>query len=306
LPNAKIDTVRSGSREGADVTGRPKHYVAGLPRPDRALAMAALNVTPDSFSDGGKWLEPDRAIAHGLQLWNEGADIVDVGGESTRPGAGERPSEDEECRRVLPVIAALAAAGVPVSVDTMRAGVARRAVEAGARLVNDISGGLAESTMLPTVAETGVAYACMHWRGHYSATTDERASYDDVVAELLAELRVRVDAVLAAGIAPDRLAIDPGLGFAKTRAQDWEVLGQLDRLHALGLPVLLGGSRKRFLGELLADPETGVHRPPEGRDDAGTALAALAAHAGVWCVRSHVARPTVDALRMAARWSAPS
>jgi dihydropteroate synthase len=277
-------------------------YLAGLPKPGRALVMGVLNVTPDSFSDGGRWLKPERAIAHGHQLLADGADVVDVGGESTRPGA-PRPSEAEELRRVMPVVRALADDGALVSVDTMRAGVARAAVEAGAVVVNDVSGGLADPEMLPFVATAGTPYICMHWRGH-SDQMQSRASYRNVVSEVVAELRGRVQAALEAGIPADRVAVDPGIGYAKTADHNWAVLAALDELVQLGHPVLIGASRKRFLGALLADPATGEPRPETDRDDATAAVSALAAAAGVWCVRVHAVRPTLDAVRVAARWGA--
>ncbi len=277
----------------------PTHYVAGLPQPGRALVMGVLNVTPDSFSDGGRWLEPAQAIAHGDELVAEGADLVDVGGESTRPGA-ERTSAEEELRRILPVIRSLAASGALVSVDTMRASAARAAVEAGAVLVNDVSGGLADDAMLPYVAEAGVAYVCSHWRGH-ADRMQSLATYTDVVEEVIAALSDRLDAALAAGIQPDRIALDPGVGFAKSGDHNWSLLGALDRLVRLGQPVLVGASRKGFLGALLADPLTGHHRRTLERDDASTAVAALVARSGAWCVRAHAVRPTLDAVKVAAR-----
>jgi dihydropteroate synthase len=282
------------------VNGVPARYVAGLPQPRRALVAGVLNVTPDSFSDGGRWLEPDRAIAHGHELMAEGADLVDIGGESTRPGAA-RPSEEEELRRVLPVVRALANAGALVSIDTMRASVARAAVEAGAIMVNDTSGGRADPSMLPFVAAAGTAYVCMHWRGH-ADQMQGRAVYADVVAEVVGELRTQLEAAYAAGVQADRIAVDPGLGFAKTGEHNWTLLGALDRLAGLGHPVLIGASRKAFLGRLLADPATGEVRRTLDRDDASTAVAALAARAGVWCVRTHAVRPTLDAVEVAARW----
>jgi dihydropteroate synthase len=261
--------------------------------------MGVLNVTPDSFSDGGRYVDLDTALAHGVALQQQGADLVDVGGESTRPGAA-RVGEDEEHARVIPVVRELARAGVAVSVDTMRASTAAAAVEAGAVLVNDVSGGQADPAMLPEVGRLGVPYVLMHWRGH-SATMQQRTAYDDVVAEVAVELTRQRDAAVRAGIDPGRIALDPGIGFAKTTAQNWTVLASLDRLHELGHPLLVATSRKRFLGELLADEEL---RPPRERDDATCATTALAAGGGAWCVRVHAVRASVDAVRVAARWGA--
>ncbi|HET7173142.1 MAG TPA: dihydropteroate synthase [Nocardioidaceae bacterium] len=268
--------------------------------------MGVVNVTPDSFSDGGMWFEPAAAVAHGMALLEAGADLIDVGGESTRPGAS-RPSTEEELRRVLPVISALASAGAVVTIDTMRAEVVRSAAAAGAAAVNDVSGGLADPRMLATVAGESLPYFCMHWRGH-AAAMQERASYGDVVADVVRELGPRIQAALTAGIAPDQLAIDPGLGFAKTGEHNWTILRRLDELHTLGLPILVGPSRKAFLGALLAG-EDGQPRPAPDRDDATAALSALAALTGVWCVRVHEVRRSLDAVRVAARyaqeWVAP-
>jgi dihydropteroate synthase len=264
--------------------------------------MGVINVTPDSFSDGGRWFEPADAIDHGLLLAQQGADLVDVGGESTRPGA-ERPSIEEELRRVIPVVAELAAAGLVVSIDTMRAGVAERAIDAGARLVNDVSGGKADPDMLRVVANAGLPMVLMHWRGH-SAEMQSRAGYSDVTAEVVAELQPQIDAALAAGIASDRIVVDPGLGFAKTGEHNWTLLASLDRFVALGFPVLVAASRKRFLGSLLADPATGQDRPADGRDAATAAISALVALQGAWCARVHEVPGTVDAVRVAGRWGA--
>jgi dihydropteroate synthase len=280
--------------------GRPARYLADLPRPDRCLVMGVVNVTPDSFSDGGRWFEPADAISHGLRLAAQGADLVDVGGESTRPGA-ERPAVSEELRRVIPVIRELASAGVIVSVDTMRAEVAEQAIEAGARLVNDVSGGQADPNMLPVVAQAGLPVVLMHWRGH-STDMQSRAVYGDVTAEVIAELRPQIDAAIAAGVSAERIVIDPGLGFAKTGDHNWTVLTQLDQFVDLGFPVLVAASRKRFLGSLLADPVTGVDRPADGRDAATAALSTLIALAGTWCVRVHEVPATLDAVRVADRW----
>jgi dihydropteroate synthase len=263
--------------------------------------MGVLNVTPDSFSDGGRYLDPARALEHGRRLVAQGADLVDVGGESTRPGA-VRPGVAEELDRVLPVVRGLVADGVLVSVDTMRAEVAAAAVESGAVLVNDVSGGLADEKMLPTVAGLGVAYVLMHWRAH-SEQMQRHTEYDDVVADVTDELRARLDAAAAAGVDPARVAVDPGIGFSKTADQNWDVLAGLERLHDLGHPVLVATSRKRFLGSLLAD-ESGGLRPPEQRQDGTTATSALAASAGAWCIRAHDVRATLDAVRVAHRWAA--
>ncbi|MGV8907662.1 MAG: dihydropteroate synthase [Propionicimonas sp.] len=261
--------------------------------------MGILNVTPDSFSDGGEFLDVEAAVAHGLELFADGADLVDVGGESTRPGA-QRASVDTELARVVPVIERLAAAGVPVSVDTMRAEVATAAAAAGAVLVNDVSGGLADPRMLSAVAALDVGYVAMHWRGHSDLMAD-RADYADVVAEVRGELADRLAAAVAAGLDPDRVILDPGLGFAKTAAHNWALLRGLSDLAGLGRPLLIGASRKRFLGELLAGP--GGPRPVRERDDAGIALTALLAAAGVWGVRSHTVRPHLDAIAVAVRFS---
>lgn len=279
--------------------GPPRH-LAGLPQPARALVMGVLNVTPDSFSDGGRWADTDAALAHGRRLVAEGADLVDVGGESTRPGA-TRPSVQEELDRVLPVITRLAAEDVLVSVDTMRAEVAAAALDAGAVLVNDVSGGRADPDMFGTVAGAGAPYVLMHWRAH-SAAMQQQTDYTDVVEDVATELADQLALALAAGIAPERIALDPGIGFSKTADQNWDVLAATERYHALGHPLLVAASRKRFLGTLLADAD-GTLRPPVDRDDATTATTALAAVAGAWCIRAHAVRPTADAVRVAARWA---
>ncbi len=278
---------------------------AGLPDAlrdlDRTLVMGVLNVTPDSFSDGGRYLEADSAIAHGLALHADGADLVDVGGESTRPGAG-RITADEESGRVLPVVSALAAAGVPVSIDTMRASVAVAALERGAVVVNDVSGGLGDPAMLPLIAERRCTYIAMHWRGP-SAVMDELAVYDEVVREVRTELGARLQAAAAAGVDPAFVVLDPGLGFAKNSRHNWRLLAHLEVLGGLGRPLLVGASRKRFLGELLAGPDG---EPPavQERDDATAAVSALAAAAGVWCVRVHDPAANLDAVRVGVAWRA--
>lgn len=258
--------------------------------------MGVVNVTPDSFSDGGRWFDTTAAVKHGLDLGAQGADLVDVGGESTRPGA-TRVDEDEELRRVVPVVRGLASEGVVVSVDTMRASVARQALAAGAALVNDVSGGLADPDMIPVVADSGAPFVVMHWRG-FLAGGNVTGVYDDVVGEVLHELHARVDAVLAGGVSPDRIVVDPGLGFSKNSEHDLALLARLDRLHALGHPLLVAASRKRFLGRVLAGPE-GAPPPARERDAATAAVSALAAHAGAWAVRVHEVRATADAVRVA-------
>ena len=270
-----------------------------LPRPDRCVVMGVLNVTPDSFSDGGRYLDPADAVEHGIAMWRRGADLVDVGGESTRPGA-ERVAPEVETARVVGVIRALAESGVPVSVDTTRARVAEAALDAGARLVNDVSGGLADPDMAKLVAERGVPWVLMHWRGH-SKNMTSLANYADVVTDVRDELSDRVDAALAAGVSPDALVLDPGLGFAKQAEHDWALLQRLDVLCKLGFPVLVGASRKRFLGRLLAGPD-GTPRPPDGREIATAAISALAATAGVWGVRVHDVDSSLDAVAVATAW----
>lgn len=260
---------------------------------DRTLVMGVVNVTPDSFSDGGEWFEPDAAIAHGIDLLAEGADLLDVGGESTRPGA-DRPSVDEELRRVLPVVAALSARGAIISIDTMRAEVARQAVTAGATIVNDVSGGIADPDMVPWVAEARLPFIAMHWRGH-SADMQSRAVYEDVVADVTRELAERRDLLLDSGVDDDLLVLDPGLGFAKTADHNWALLAALPQLHELGHPILLGASRKAFLGRL--GREAGEEpRPPAERDLETAATSVMAAMAGLWCVRVHDVVSTVRAL----------
>jgi dihydropteroate synthase len=255
--------------------------------------MGVLNVTPDSFSDGGDHDTADTAVAFGAALAAQGADLVDVGGESTRPGATRVPVE-VELDRVVPVVAALSQQGVRCSVDTMRAQVATAAVDAGAVLVNDVSGGLADPAMLGTVADLGVPFVAMHWRGP-SSGMQQLAVYDDVVTEVYDELARRLDACAAAGVA--EVLVDPGLGFAKTGEHNWALLRALPRLRALG-PVLVGASRKRFLGDLLDG------REPKGRDDATTALTVVAAEAGCWGVRVHAVQGSADAVRVVERMRA--
>ncbi|MEV4635836.1 dihydropteroate synthase [Actinoplanes sp. NPDC049548] len=255
--------------------------------------MGVLNVTPDSFSDGGRYADLDAAVAHGVALHRQGADLVDVGGESTRPGA-DRVDAPTETARVLPVIRELAAAGVPLSIDTTRAAVAAAALEAGATVVNDVSGGLADPGMAAVVADAGCPWVLMHWRGH-SRRMQDLAVYQDVVAEVRDELRQRVDEAVAAGVDPTRIVLDPGLGFAKRAEHNWALSAHLDELVALGHPVLFAASRKTYLGRLLADAD-GEPRPVDGREAATIATSVLAVAAGAWGVRVHDVRATTDAL----------
>lgn len=285
-------TSRAASGEG-----RPH---PSLPAPDRCAVLGILNVTPDSFSDGGRYLDVDDALAHARAMWRRGADLIDVGGESTRPGA-ERVDAATEMSRVLPAIRELAAEGVAVSVDTTRARVAAAALAAGARVVNDVSGGLADPDMARAVADSGAPFVLMHWRGH-SKDMNALAAYDDVVAEVRAELAQRVDAALAAGVAENAIVLDPGLGFAKRAEHDWALLHALGSLRELGFPVLIGASRKRFLGALLSDVD-GLPRSSDRREDATAAVSTLAAAAGAWGVRVHEVGASLDAVRVAAAWA---
>ncbi|MFG2480076.1 dihydropteroate synthase [Streptomyces fagopyri] len=277
-------------------TERRRGHVAGLPTWDRCAVMGVVNVTPDSFSDGGRWFDTTAAVKHGLHLVTEGADLVDVGGESTRPGAS-RVDEAEELKRVIPVVRGLASEGITVSVDTMRASVAEQALAAGAALVNDVSGGLADPAMISAVAAAGAPFVVMHWRGFLEGG-NVRGTYTDVVSEVVDELHARVEAVLAGGVSPDRIVVDPGLGFSKDSEHDLTLLAHLDRLGGLGRPLLVAASRKRFLGQVLAGPE-GAPPPARERDAATAAVSALAAHQGAWAVRVHEVRATADAVRVA-------
>ncbi|MDH6679840.1 dihydropteroate synthase [Rhodococcus sp. LBL1] len=276
-----------------------------LPNPGRPIVMGVLNVTVDSFSDGGRFLDRDVAVEHGLNLHRLGVDIVDVGGESTRPGA-VRVDPEVEAARVAPVIAALAAEGVTVSVDTMRASVAQAAIEAGVSIVNDVSGGRADADMARVVADAGVPWILMHWRPagefvHAGGSTH----YDDVVRDVRDELMVQVDAAVAAGVDPKALVLDPGLGFVKQPDHNWQLLHRLPELVELGFPVLIGASRKRFLGSLLADAD-GTVRPPAGREVATAVISALAATHGAWGVRVHDAQASLDAIAVAGAWASGS
>ncbi|MEV8530640.1 dihydropteroate synthase [Streptomyces sp. NPDC051211] len=281
------------SMRGPAVRGR----IEGLPDWDRCAVMGVVNVTPDSFSDGGRWFDTTAAVKRGLDLVAQGADLVDVGGESTRPGAS-RVDADEELRRVVPVVRGLVSEGVTVSVDTMRAAVAEQAVAAGAALVNDVSGGLADPGMIPAVAAAGVPFVVMHWRG-FSEGMNSLAVYEDVIGEVTAELRTRIDAVIAGGIAPERLVVDPGLGFAKQAEHDLALVAHLRELRALGFPLLVAASRKRFLGRVLAGDGRTDPPPARERDAATAAVSAIAAHEGAWAVRVHEVRATADAVRVA-------
>lgn len=277
-------------------------------RPESTLVMGVLNVTADSFSDGGRYLDVDDAVAHGRRLLADGADLVDVGGESTRPGA-VRVDPDVEARRVVPVIEALTADGAVVSVDTMRAEVAAAAIEAGARVVNDVSGGRADPDMARVLADAGLPWILMHWRPsaahsdagrRFTHRVDDVGGYRDVVSEVSGELLAQVDAAVSAGVDPDRIILDPGLGFAKTAVHNWALLHALPTLVGLGFPVLVGASRKRFLGTLLADG--GTDRPPAGREVATAAITALAAADGAWGVRVHDVAASRDAILVASAW----
>lgn len=261
----------------------------------RPLIMGVVNVTPDSFSDGGRWFEPAAAIEHGTLLLEQGADLLDVGGESTRPGAA-RPTEAEELDRVIGVVRALADQGAQISVDTMRSRVAAEALEAGAHLINDVSGGLADPDMARFVASAGVPFVAMHWRAH-SAQMDREAQYADVLAEVIDELEQRVAGLLEAGVAREAIILDPGFGFSKDASHNWQLLAGIEAVIALGHPVLVGTSRKRFLGRLdpTADPDA-EPSPPTERDAATAATSLLAAQAGAWAVRVHDVPSTRDAL----------
>jgi dihydropteroate synthase len=262
-------------------------------RQDHPVVMGVLNVTPDSFSDGGRYTDVDAAVEHGIALQRAGADIVDIGGESTRPGA-ERIDASTEIARVVPVITGLAAAGVPMSIDTTRAAVAAAALAAGATVINDVSGGLADPAMAGVAAAAGCPWILMHWRGH-SRTMSRLAVYQDVVTDVRDELRQRVDAAVSAGVDPGRIILDPGLGFAKTAEHNWALSTRLGELLDLGFPVLFGASRKTYLGLLLADSD-GKPRPVAEREAATLATSVLAVAAGVWGVRVHDVQGTADAL----------
>ena len=262
--------------------------------------MGVVNVTDDSFSDGGRYLDPARAVEHALALAADGADIIDVGGESTRPGAF-RIDPAVESARIIPVVKEVAAQGITVSIDTMHAVVARAALENGASIVNDVSGGRADPGMAALVAEAAVPWVLMHWRSVQQAHPHDAPHYHDVVAEVRDELLAGVDAAVAAGIDHDKVIIDPGLGFAKTAQHNWALLHALPELVATGIPVLVGASRKRFLGTLLAAGD-GTPRPPDGRETATAVISALAGLHGAWGVRVHDVRASVDALKVIEAW----
>lgn len=275
-----------------------------LPRPDRCAVMGVLNVTADSFSDGGRHLAHHDAVAHARRMVSDGADLIDIGGESTRPGALRVEESDEE-QRVVPLVRAVSGLA-PVSVDTMRAGVASRALEEGAAIVNDVSGGLADPDMLRVVAEHRASVILMHWVSpdEYRAGAGGRSDYGgDVVGAVRDHLARRADAALAAGVDAAGIVLDPGLGFAKDADDNWALLHGLDRLIELGFPVLVAASRKRFLGSLLPGSDS---RPREvaGRDPATAAITSLSAAAGAWAVRVHDVAPSADAVRVAAAWAA--
>jgi len=249
------------------------------------LVMGILNVTPDSFADGGRHHDFDAAVKRGLEMIAEGVDIIDVGGESTRPGA-DRVSQEEEIARTIPVITELAKHGATISIDTMRASTARAAVKAGAAMINDVSGGLADEAMLQTAAELKVPYIAMHWRGQ-SKDMNSKAVYEDVVNEVIAELNERIDAALDAGIHKDKLIIDPGIGFAKDADHNWAIIDAIDRFVTMGYPVLVGASRKRFLGG----------DSPDQREQATIELTKRLGTTGVWAVRVHSVKPHKEVLR---------
>ncbi len=264
------------------------------------LVMGVVNVTDDSFSDGGRYLDPTRAVQHGLTLAAEGAGIIDVGGESTRPGA-VRIETDAEIARIVPVVKELAAQGLTVSIDTMHAAVAHAALDNGARIVNDVSGGRADPAMAPLIAEAGVPWVLMHWRSVQADQPHDPPHYDDVVTQVRDELLAGVEAAVAAGVDERNLIIDPGLGFAKTAQHNWALLQSLPSLIETGIPVLVGASRKRFLGALLADAD-GTPRPPDGRETATAVISALAGMYGAWGVRVHDVRASIDALKVVEAW----
>jgi dihydropteroate synthase len=275
----------------------PSGLPENLQKLDRTLVMGVLNVTPDSFSDGGRFNDAKIATDHALQMIKDGADIIDIGGESTRPGS-ERISVQAELDRVLPVISALADSGIAISIDTMRPEVARAAIAAGACMINDVSGGKSDPEMLEYAASLNSPYILMHWRGP-SNIMNTLTEYQDVVADVSAEISQQVDVAVAAGIARERIVIDPGIGFAKTVDQNWPILKHLEVLEGLGLPILMGASRKKFLGELLA--KDGVPRDSDERESATAAVSTLMAVRGLWAVRVHDVKSSSDAIAVVDR-----
>ncbi|MGA8332942.1 MAG: dihydropteroate synthase [Mycobacterium sp.] len=267
----------------------------------RVRIMGVVNVTDDSFSDGGRYLDADRAVEQGLALVADGASIIDVGGESTRPGA-VRIDPEVETARVVPVVKELASQGITVSIDTMHSGVAQAALENGAAMVNDVSGGRADKAMAGLLVDANVPWVLMHWRSVSADRPHQVPVYRDVVAEVRTELLACVDEAVAAGVDPAKLIIDPGLGFAKSGQDNWALLHALPELVASDIPVLIGASRKRFLGSLLADGDGSV-RPPDGRETATAVVSALAAERGAWGVRVHDVRASVDAVRVVEAWT---
>lgn len=253
--------------------------------------MGVLNVTPDSFSDGGQWASTDAAIEHGLLLHAQGADLIDVGGESTRPGA-TRVAPEQEQRRIIPVVTELARQGLRLSIDTLNAATALAAAQAGASIINDVSGGLADPGMAAVAADTGLTYVAMHWRAH-AQQMDALADYGDVVTDVITELGARIDALTAAGVARERIVLDPGLGFSKKTEHNWELISRLDAFAELGLPVMVGASRKRFLAEVLP-----AGAPVRDRDLPTVVVSVLAAQAGAWAVRVHDVAATRTALNV--------
>jgi dihydropteroate synthase len=280
---------------------RPAARFEDLPT-NRTLVMGIVNVTPDSFSDGGKHATADTAIAAGLRMFYAGADIIDVGGESTRPGADEVTPEEEQ-RRVLPVIQALAKAGALISIDTTHASTAAAALEAGAAIINDVSGLTMEPEMAALVAKSKAPYVLTHRRGD-AKTMNSLTEYLDVADDVVSELKGVRDRLYAAGVSPEQIIVDPGIGFSKTDQQNWELLKNLDRLDSLGHKVLVGVSRKRFLGSLLS--VAGKAAAPEERDTATAAVTAICPARGVWAVRVHDVGPSIDAVKVAARMAKAS
>ncbi|CAB0567007.1 dihydropteroate synthase [Corynebacterium diphtheriae] len=270
--------------------------------PKRTAVMGIVNVTEDSFSDGGRWLDIDAAIDHARELVAAGADIIDVGGESTRPGA-TRVDPDVERSRVIPVIRALSEEGIATSIDTMRASVAAAAANAGVKLINDVSGGLADRAMYSVMADTQLPVCLMHWKtvrfGDAAGSADHGG---DVVADVHQTLDKLVTSALNAGVKEDNITIDPGLGFAKTQEDNWALLRALPEFIAGPYPVLVGASRKRFLMAVRA--ARGLQSGPVDADPATAAVTAIAAHMGAWCVRVHEVAVSRDAVDVAALWNA--